>query len=72
MTKNGELRTAKELVKILDVKGLRDLGYNAPEGQSARDFIKMKKAKEKLPPASDITKADDIGNLAHRIVKRII
>ena len=36
------------------------MGYNVPEGQSARDFIKMKKAKEKLPSASDITKADDI------------
>ena len=31
------------------------MGYNVPEGQSARDFIKMKKAKEKLPSASDIT-----------------
>ena len=31
-----------------------------PEGQSALDFIKMKKAKEKLPSASYITKADDI------------
>ena len=39
----------KELVEILGVRGLRDLGYNVPEGQSARDFIKMKKAKEKLP-----------------------
>ena len=36
------------------------MGYNVPDGQSARDFIKMKKAKEKLPSASDITKADDI------------
>ena len=60
MTKKEELRTVKELVKILGVKGLRDLGYNVPDGQSARDFIKMKKAKEKLPSASDITKADDI------------
>ena len=60
MTEKGELRTVKELVKILGVKGFRDLGYNVPDGQSARDFIKTKKAKEKLPPASDITKADDI------------
>ena len=57
MTKKGELRTVKELVKIL---GIKSLGYNVPEGQSARDFIKMKKAKEKLPSASDITKADNI------------
>ena len=41
-------------------KGLRDLGYNVPKGQSALDFIKMKRAKEKLPSASDITKVDDI------------
>ena len=60
MTEKGELRTVKELVKILGIKGLRDLGYNVPEGQSTRDFIKIKKAKEKLPSASDITKADDI------------
>ena len=59
-TKKGELRTVKELVKILGVKGLHNLGYNVPEGQSARDFVKMKKAKEKLPSASDITKVDDI------------
>ena len=50
----------KELVKILGVRGLRNLGYDVPEGQSARDFIKMKKVKEKLPSALDITKADDI------------
>ena len=50
----------KELVEILVVRGLRDLGYNVPEGQSAWDFIKMKKAKEKLPSVWDITKADDI------------
>ena len=59
-TKKGKLRTVKELVKILGVKGLRDLGYNVPAGQPALDFIKMKKAKEKLPSAPDITKADDI------------
>ena len=59
-TKKGELRTVKELVKILGIRGLRDLGYNVPEGQSARDFIKMKTAKEKLPSALDITKADNI------------
>ena len=34
MTKKGELRTVKELAKILGVKGLRDLGYNVPGGQS--------------------------------------
>ena len=59
-TKKGGLRTVKESVKILGIKGLRDLGYNVPEGQSARDFIKMKRAKEKLPSALDITKAEDI------------
>ena len=60
MTKKGKLRTVKELVKIVGIKGLRDLGYNVPEGQSDLDFIKMKRAKEKLPSASDITKVDDI------------
>ena len=60
MTKNGNLRTVKELVKILGIKGLRDSGYNVPERQSALDFIKVKRAKEKLPSVSDITKADDI------------
>ena len=59
-TKKGELRTVKELVKILGVKGLCDLGYNVPEGQSTRDFIKIQKAKEKLPFVLDITKADNI------------
>ena len=52
MTKRGALRMVKELVKILSIRGLCDLGYNVPDGQSAWDFIKMKKAKEKLP--SDI------------------
>ena len=37
MTKKGELRTVKELVKILGIKGLRNLGYNVPEGQSTQD-----------------------------------
>ena len=60
MTKKGELRMVKELVKILGVKGLCNLGYNVPEGQSAWDFIKMTKPKEKFPSVSDITKADDI------------
>ena len=50
----------KELVKISGIRGLHDLGYNVPEGQSAQDFVKMKKAKEKLPSALDIMKADDI------------
>ena len=50
----------KELVKILGIRGLRDLSYNVPEGQSAWDFIKMKKANKQLPSALDITKADDI------------
>ena len=59
-TKEGNLRTVKELVKILGTNRLHDLGYNVPKGQSTRDFIKMKRAKEKLPSASDITKADDI------------
>ena len=60
MTKKGELRRVQELVKILGIKGLSNLGYNVPEGQSTWDFIKMKKAKEKLPSASDITKGDNI------------
>ena len=46
-TKKGNLRTVKELVKILGVKGLRDLGYNVPEDQPALDFIRMKKSKRK-------------------------
>ena len=49
MTKKGKLRMIKELVRILGRKGLCDLGYDVPEGQLALDFIKMKKAKEKLP-----------------------
>ena len=36
------------------------MGYNVPEGQSAQGFVKMKKAKEKLPSASDITKVDNV------------
>ena len=60
MTKKMNLRMVKVSVKILGIKRLCDLGYNVPERQSALDFIKMKRAKEKLPSASDITKADDI------------
>ena len=60
MTKKGNLRTVKELVKILGIKGFHDLGHNVPEDQSTLDFIKMKRAKEKLPSASDITRVDDI------------
>ena len=59
-TKKGNLRTVKELVKILGIKELCNLGYNVPERQSALDFIKMKRTKEKLPSVSDITKVDDI------------
>ena len=46
MTKKGNLRTVKELVKLLGANGLRDLGYNVPKGQSTLDFIKMKRAKK--------------------------
>ena len=46
MTKKGELRRVKELVMILGIKGFHDLGYNVPEGQSAQDFITMKKQKK--------------------------
>ena len=71
-TKKGELRTVKELVKILGVRGLRDFGYNVPEGQSAWDFIKMKKAKEKLPSTSDIIKVDELSRESSRISDNLI
>ena len=71
-TKKGNLRTVKELVKILGVKGLRNLGYNVPEGQPSLDFIKMKKAKEKLCVQCAFGHNQSGWHRTHRIVKRII
>ena len=60
-TREGKLRSVKEIKKILGDGGLRDLGFDIPKGKlMARQASMLNRAEEELPSESDITKADDI------------
>ena len=60
-TRKGNLRTVKEISKILGIRSLRDLGYDITTGKiTAREFVMLNKAEVELPSTSDIAKADEI------------
>ena len=51
----------KEIDKILGVKRLCNLSFDIPKGKvTAEQAVALNKAKEELPPMSDIAKADNI------------
>ena len=55
----GKLKSAKEIKKILDKGGLRNLGF-LEEKVTAQQAAILNKTQEELPSESDITRADDI------------
>ena len=61
LTTEGKLKSVGMLADILGRNRLRRLGFNIPMGRiTARQAVMLNKAAEKLPPESDITRADDI------------
>ena len=59
-TRDGKLRTVKEIKKILGDGGLRDLDFNIYKGVTAKQVAMLNRVEEDIPSASDIDKADDI------------
>ena len=61
MTREGKLRSVKEIKKILRYGGLRDLDFNIPKDKvTAQEVAILNKAEEELPSASDVDKVNDI------------
>ena len=61
MTRDGKLRSVKEIRKLLGDGGLRDLDFNIPKGKvTAEQAAMLNRAEEELPSEFDIAKADDI------------
>ena len=60
-TREGKLRSVKEIKKILGDGGLRDLDFNIPKGKvTAEQAAMLNTVEEELPSASDINEVDDI------------
>ena len=59
-TREGKLRLAGEIEKILGKRGLRNLGFHIPRGISPQQSLILNKAEEAMPSASDVAKADEI------------
>ena len=58
---DGKLKAFGKLRNILDTNRLRDLGFDVPSGNvTPQQSVILNKTKEKLPPTSDVAKADDI------------
>ena len=58
-TKQGGLKSVKEIMKILDKEGLCDLDFNVPKGKvTAQQAVLLNKAEEELPSSSEIAKAE--------------
>ena len=57
MTRDGKLRTVKEIKKILGDGGLGDLDFNLPRGKVA---VMLNLVEEEMSSASDVDNADDI------------
>ena len=63
LTRKGKFLTVGTIAKELGKEGLREIGFVIPKGrESARDFITrlLSKAKEELPSAFELGKADEI------------
>ena len=59
-TRDGKLRSVKEIRKILGDGGLRDLNFNIPKGITAQQAAMLNTVEEELPSTSDIDKVNDI------------
>ena len=60
-TREGKLRSAREIEKILGKSGLRNLGFEIPKGViSPQQSLILEIVEEDMPSASDIAKTDDI------------
>ena len=60
MTRDGKLRSVKEIKKILGDGGLRDLDFNIPKGVTAQQAEMLNLVEEEIPSVSDVDKAGDI------------
>ena len=64
LTTRGRLKTVLTIGDTLGKARLIEMGFVIPEHLNARDFVKLRQVQreieEKLPSASDITKADEI------------
>ena len=58
-TRDGKLRSVKEIKKILGDRGLRDLDFNIPKGVTAQQATMLNLVEEEIPSASDVDKAGD-------------
>ena len=67
VTIEGKLKSVGMLAAILDKNRLRRLGFNIPVGRvTARQAVMLNKAAEELPSESDITKADELQEIAEK------
>ena len=58
-TKKGELKSVKDIMKILGKEGLHDLDFNIPKGKvTSQQAVLLNKAEEELPSSSEIAKED--------------
>ena len=59
-TRDGKLRTTKQIKKILGYGGCHDLDFNIPKGVTAKQAIMLNKVEEEIPSVSDVDKAGAI------------
>ena len=59
-TRDGKLRSAEEIMKILGKEGLHDLDFKVPKGVTAKHATMLNLVEEEIPSASDVDKAGDI------------
>ena len=59
--RRGKLRLVCFIVEILDIEGLRNLGFDIPRGKiTVRQAVMLNRVAEELPSITDVAKADDI------------
>ena len=59
-TRNGKLRSVKEIKKILEDRGLRDLDFNISKRVTAKQATMLNLVEEEIPSVSDVDKVGDI------------
>ena len=60
-TREGELKLADAIERILGKKRLRTLGFDEPRNKvAAEQAVMLNGVKEELPSASDVVNADDM------------
>ena len=61
LNRNGELKVIGEILKALDIRGLRKMGFNITKTNlKPQHILDLLEKRVELPSSSDITKADDI------------